>query len=83
VSSIDYMADYNEAQAAGHHPDCDGWRTAHRWEVVKLDTGTYKAICDECGELHIGSTGSPDTAARLAAGHASEVRCDGRCRSWA
>lgn len=86
----DYMADYREAQASGHHIDCDGYRTAHRVTIErerttgKVSPYLYRAVCEECGPLGVGSSSSEASARSIAsvANHSSEVRCDGRCREW-
>lgn len=81
MTAPDYLADYDAAQAAGHHVDCDGYRTAHRVEVCP-DAGGYRAVCADCGPLHVGSFGQRRDCERLHAGHAQEVPCDGRCTGW-
>ncbi len=81
-ANFDYQADYREAQASGHHIDCDGYRLSHRWEVVRNEFGTFEAHCDECGKLGSGSSSMPATVKSMYSGHASEVPCDGRCRLW-
>ena len=80
--SVDYAADYNEAQSAGHHIDCDGYVTVHRTEVVRTRFGTWETRCEECGVLHIGSFGSRESAEAQGKGHAQEIRCDKRCLAW-
>ena len=70
-----------------HHPDCGGYRTEHRTEVVierKHGAALAAAVCDECGPIHQGSFGpaAHDVPKRLASEHAREVECDGRCRDW-
>lgn len=72
-----------------HHPDCDGWRTAHRTRphvAAKIPNTRRRCIywtCDECdhrwptvGSIEIDG---PVELARRAPDHAHETRCDGRC----
>ena len=76
------QSDYNEAQAAGHHVDCDGWRH-HSRTTIRTDAGTFKPACTICGELEvIGSFSSESTALGFAAAHESFVPCRGECHSW-
>ncbi|HEY6019917.1 MAG TPA: hypothetical protein VIY48_08440 [Candidatus Paceibacterota bacterium] len=84
MEDVDYMADYREAQAAGHHVDCDGYMTVHRSTVVRNSHGSWEAVCEECGTLHIGSYGdaAKDVPARLVREHMQELACDHRCLRW-
>ncbi len=68
--------------AQGHHPDCDGYRTAHRVTFTE-DRTCYRAECAECGPLHVDLFGQRADCERQYASHACEVPCDGRCREWA
>lgn len=79
---MDYLQDYTVAQASGHHRDCDGFRYAHKSQVVRTEHGTYQAVCEECGPLHVGSATTADGARRFLAGHCKEVACDHRCKDW-
>ena len=81
ITAVDYQHDYRAAQESGHHVDCDGFRTAHRVTYV-IDNRTHRAVCDDCGPLHVGSFGDETTVRRLYADHAHEVACDGRCKAW-
>ncbi len=65
-----------------HHPDCDGWRTAHRVYIV-TDRDMSRAVCEQCGPLHLGSYGPSVNVERMYGGHSQEVPCDGRCMEWA
>jgi hypothetical protein len=68
-----------------HHPDCDGYMTVHRSTVeVARPHQLAVATCEECGPLHLCSFGpaAHDVPRRIAAEHASEVECDGRCSQW-
>jgi len=83
----EYLADWREAQEAGHHLDCDGFMIVHRVEIQETrypgtKTRTYVAVCEECGSLHVGSFGDRSTCQRNTRGHAQEVRCDLRCKEW-
>lgn len=88
MSTTDYLSDYRAAQTAGHHVDCDGYRIAHRVTIERERTSSsvapflYRAVCEECGPLGIGSSSGEQTAKALSSGHSSEVECDGRCRYW-
>lgn len=64
-----------------HHPDCDGFRTAHR-VTIERDGTLRRAVCAECGPLHVGLFGPAVPVERMFSDHASEVPCDGRCRDW-
>jgi hypothetical protein len=79
--TTDLHADYIAAQAAGHHPDCDGFRTAHRVTATPAVNAGHSATCADCGELG-GWFATPAAVVAAHRGHAQDVRCDGRCRSW-
>jgi hypothetical protein len=79
--TTDLHADYIAAQAAGHHPDCDGFRTAHRVMAEPSGVG-YIAVCDDCGRFAAGWHKDRAAVERTHRDHAQEVACDGRCRSW-
>lgn len=65
-----------------HHPDCDGWRTAHK-VTFHTDRGMMEAHCEECGKLHVGSFGpAAHAACKAFQSHSAEVECDGRCMEW-
>ena len=69
-----------------HHADCDGWRVDHRvtFERIRYSNGSisFRAVCEECGPLHVGSFGDENACKRTVAGHSRDVECDGRCHSW-
>jgi hypothetical protein len=85
MTTIDYQADYRAAQDAGHHVDCDGYMLLHRTSVERVSHGagnTYRAVCEECGPLHVGTFGQEADAKNATRGHAQDVPCDGRCKAW-
>lgn len=83
---VNYQADYRAAQASGHHVDCDGYMILHRTTVERVSYGGgkfgYRAVCEDCGSLHVGTFGNESDAKAATRGHAQEVPCDGRCRDW-
>jgi len=85
VMTTDYAKDYNEAQASGHHVNCDGWMTEHRVSVIETrfrdGYKDYHALCEACGELHVGAFGQKENAEAFYS-HQNEVSCDGRCKDW-
>lgn len=81
-TTTDFYADYRAAQEAGHHSDCDGYRTAHKVELVR-NGSLYDAVCEVCGVLPAGHLCSAERARRMGSAHSEEVSCDLRCRKWA
>lgn len=77
---MNYLADYQAAQDAGHHADCDGFMFVHR-VTIEVNGETWRAICEECGPLHAGSYGQ-EVDFRRHKGHTREVACDFRCLKW-
>ena len=86
MNGADYQAPYKAAQAAGHHIDCDGYRTEHSVSIERTryanGSSSFTAVCEECGPLHIGSYGDERAVRRLFGAHARGVACDGRCKDW-